>query len=107
MRKDITQNRKFLINRLAYFRNQANLSASELSQRLGFSSAYIAKFENGDFSIPTEVLLEALDICGVSKEKFFYENITTYEQDKYFLTKLNSVSLESKNCILDVINNMK
>ena len=55
MKKNITSKRQFLIDRLGYLRNRANLSARELSQRIDKSIAYMAKFDNGDFSIPTEV----------------------------------------------------
>lgn len=80
--KKISKDRKFLIDRLGYFRNKERLSARELSQRLGFSIAYIAKFENGDFNMPTEVLLKAIEICKTTPEEFFSENINEYKELK-------------------------
>lgn len=64
--------RQFLIDRLGYLRAKANLSARELSQRLGKSIAYIAKFDNGDFSIPAELLIDAIEICESTTEEFFW-----------------------------------
>ena len=80
MKINVTPKRKFLINRLGYIRNRANLSARELSQRLGFSIAYIAKFDNGDFNIPSEVLLDAIDVCDSTPEEFFHSDISKYKE---------------------------
>ena len=88
MKKDITQARRFLIDRLGYARNRANLSARELSQRLGYSVAYIAKFDNGDFSMPAEVLLDAINICGMTSEEFFFHDLNKYKEDKEILSKV-------------------
>lgn len=76
--KKISDKRIFLIDRLSFMRNRANLSARELSQRLGKSIAYIAKFENGNFNIPAEVLFEAIEICGSTPEEFFYNDMAIY-----------------------------
>ena len=107
MKKNITEKRQFLINRLGYFRNRANLSARELSGRLGKSFAYFAKFENGDFNIPTENLLEAIECCGGSLEEFFWEDITRYSDDKEILDLYNNLSNESKETIKNLMKNMK
>ncbi len=105
--KDITSNRKFLIDRLGYLRNRANLSARELSQQIDKSIAYIAKFDNGDFSIPTEVLLDAINVCGSTPEEFFWEDITKYKQQKDFIKKFDKLSDESKSTILDLLTKLK
>ena len=107
MKKEISKNRQFLINRLGFIRNRANLSARELSLRLGFSVAYIAKFENGDFSIPAEVLLDAIEICGSSNEEFFAEDIFEYNKTKDAIKSFSKLSDESKSIVKDLIKNMK
>lgn len=107
MKKNITPQRQFLINRLGYIRNRAKLSARELSQRLGFSIAYIAKFDNGDFNIPSEVLLEAIDICESTPEEFFHSDISKYKEHKDLLENYESLSNESKQTILDLIKKLK
>lgn len=107
MKKNITQDRQFLINRLGLIRSRAKLSARELSQRLGFSIAYIAKFENGDFSIPAEVLLNAIEICGSTPEEFFSEDINKYKEIKEISESYEKLSDESKNTIKDLINKLK
>lgn len=107
MKKDITQARRFLIDRLGYARNRANLSARELSQRLGYSVAYIAKFDNGDFSMPAEVLLDAINICGMTSEEFFFHDLNKYKEDKEILDLFENLSEESKNTIKDLMKKLK
>lgn len=105
--KNISPKRKFLIDRLGYLRNRAKLSARELSQRMDKSIAYIAKFDNGDFSIPAEVLLEAIETCESSPEEFFWEDITKFKEQKELLTTFESLSSESKETIKNLMKNMK
>ena len=107
MKKGITPQRQYLINRLGYIRNRANLSARELSQRLGFSIAYIAKFENGDFNIPSEVLLEAIETCNSTPEEFFHGDISKYNEHKDLLEMYDALSKESKQTILDLMKKLK
>ena len=107
MKKDVNSYRKFLINRLGFFRNRANLSARELSLRLGCSIAYIAKFENGDFNMPSEVLLDAIEICGSTPEEFFSEDINNYLEHKELIKMYNSLSNEDKKTIKDLISKLK
>lgn len=105
--KSVTPKRKFLINRLGYLRLRANISARELSQRLGKSIAYIAKFDNGDFSIPAEVLFDAIEICEGSIEEFFWEDITKYKEQKNLIEIFEKLSKENKIMLLNIIKDMK
>ncbi|MEG1751950.1 MAG: hypothetical protein RR247_02685 [Clostridia bacterium] len=107
MKKDITQQRKFLIDRLGYLRNKANLSARELSGRVDKSIAYFAKFDNGDFSIPAEKLLDAIENCGSTPEEFFWEDIGKYKEQKELLKSFDNLSNESKETIIDLIKKLK
>lgn len=105
--KNVSNKRKFLIDRLGYLRNKANLSARELSGRIDKSFAYIAKFDNGDFNIPAEILLEAIEVCGSSPEEFFWENIEKYQEQKKFLRSYEKLSTESKETIKSLMKNLK
>lgn len=107
MNKKITSKRQFLIDRLGYLRNRANLSARELSQRMDKSIAYIAKFDNGDFSIPAEILLEAIEICESTPEEFFWHDITKYNEQKQLISTFENLSSESKQTIKNLMKNMK
>lgn len=105
--KNISPKRKFLINRLGYLRNRAKLSARELSGRIDKSFAYIAKFENGDFNISAEILLEAIEVCGGTAEEFFWSDIEKYSEQKELLNSFENLSSESKETIKSLIKNMK
>ena len=107
MRKDINEKRKFLINRLGYIRNRAKMSAWELSALLDKSIAYIAKFDNGDFEMPSEVLLNAIEICGSTPEEFFFRNLSDYSEIKEIIDLYQNLSNESKQSIKTLIKNMK
>ena len=107
MNKSISETRKFLINRLGYLRNKANLSARELSLTLGYSPAYIAKFENGDFSIPAEVLLEAIEICKSTPNEFFYNKLEDYEKDKELIDIISTLSTDSKQTLIELAKKLK
>ena len=107
MKQDISEYRKFLIQRLGYVRYRAKLSGRELSQRLGCSVAYIAKFEHGDFNMPSEILLNAIEICGSTPEEYFSENIETYNKAKQLISLYNNLSPESKKTIFELIKNLK
>lgn len=107
MKKNITSKRQFLIDRLGYLRNRANLSARELSQRIDKSIAYMAKFDNGDFSIPTEILLDAIETCESTPEEFFWEDIAKYKEQKELITTFEKLSDESKETIRNLMKNMK
>ncbi len=88
-------------------RNDAKLSARELSLRLDKSIAYIAKFDNGDFSIPAEILLDAIKICGSTPEEFFADNYRNYKNEKEFITLYRGLSPQSKEMVLNLMKNMK
>ena len=105
--KQITPKRKYLIDRLGYLRNRAEISARELSQRLDRSIAYITKFENGDFNIPAETLLSAIEVCGGSAEEFFWPEISKFEEHKKFLEMFDGLSQESKSSLFTLMKTMK
>ena len=96
MNQKVTPMRKFLIDRLGMLRTRAGLSARELSGRIGKSKAYIAKFENGDLAMPSEVLLDAIEACGSTPEEFFFEDIMKYKEAKDLLKLYFAVSDEDK-----------
>ena len=51
---------KEILSRIGYVRNQANLSARELSLRIGMSPQYIAQVESGRIVLTVEKLLKKL-----------------------------------------------
>ena len=107
MKKEISQERKFLIEGLSYFRAKKKMSARELSNTMGFSDGYIAKFEMGQINMPSEVLLDALNILEVSPSKFFSKNPELYDLNFDLLNQINSLSEENIEFIKSLISKLK
>ena len=107
MNKNVTPMRKFLIDRLGMMRVRAGLSARELSGQIGKSKAYIAKFDNGDMTLPSEVLLEAIETCGSTAEEFFFEDIASYKEAKEIFSLYKNLSDENKARVKDLMKNLK
>lgn len=99
--------RKDLILRFSYFRVKNKLSAKALSEMLGNSEGYIAKFEQGLLNMPMDKLLECITIFGISNEEFFADNYQKYQEDKKFLVKFKKLSKENQELLLKVMDTMK
>lgn len=98
---------KDLILRLSYFRNKENLSARELSLRIGKHEGYINKLESKDFNSPVEILLSIIDALNISCEEFFADNFMTYKKDKELNNIFKNLSDDSKNTIADLMKKLK
>lgn len=96
-----------LLQRIGYFRNKKNLSARELSLRIGKSDTYINQVENKNFRISLPVLFEIIDALEVSCAEFFSDNYKSFQQDKEILDVLRSLSPGRKNSFLDLMKNTK
>ena len=107
MNKNVTPARKFLIDRLGIMRARAGLSARELSGRIGKCSTYIAKFDNGDLAMPSEVLLDAIQVCGSTPEEFFFEDVVNYKEAKELFELYKTLSGENKARVIDLMKNLK
>ncbi len=59
-----------ILTRLGFVRNSANLSARELSLRIGMSPQYIAQVERGRIVLTMEKLLQILEVCNFPIERF-------------------------------------
>lgn len=98
MEQKVTMND--VLNRIGYIRNKSNLSARELSLRLGMSPQYITKIENELWTLSVKKLLEILENCDCSFEKFAYHNIENYDIDMEILTLLKNMNKEKKEQLL-------
>ena len=94
---------KEILNRVGYVRNQANLSARELSFRIGMSSQYIAQVESGRIVLTVEKLLKILDVCHFPLERFFAANIHDYHVDRELLTLIEKLPANKKQNIIEFI----
>lgn len=98
---------KDIIQRIGYFRTKANLSARELSLRIGKHEGYINKLESQDFNLPTSVLLEIIDALEISPSDFFCLGELYNAETKEILKGLSTLSNANKQTIIDLINKLK
>ena len=96
-----------LIQRIGYFRNKRNLSARELSLRIGKSSTYINQIECKNFTLSLPVFFDILEALEISSAEFFSDNYQNYSQDKEILNILKTLSPERKKSFLDLMKNTK
>lgn len=95
---------KEVINRVRQIRDKANLSARELSLRLGKNSTYITKLESGEFKPSMETILEIITCCNSTTEEFFYKTINDYKLDIEVLRFFQHLSSKQKQAILMLYN---
>ena len=91
---------KDILTRIGYVRNKANLSAREVSQRMGMSPQYVAQLESGRIVLTVEKLLLILEICEFPIDRFFSSNISEYEVDTELKTLIESLPTDKKKNIL-------
>ena len=94
-----------ILTRLGFVRNSANLSARELSLRIGMSPQYIAQVERGRIVLTMEKLLQILEVCSFSIERFFSKNIYEYNEDKELEALIESMPLNKKKNLIEFIKN--
>lgn len=100
--------REEIINRISIARTKANLSARALSQNAGLNDGYINRLESKkDFLPSMEAFMDIIEACGISLEEFFYYDMEQYKQDKKIMELLKRVNSESKNSIINILENMK
>ena len=94
---------KEILSRIGYVRNKANLSAREVSQRMGMSPQYVAQLESGRIVLTVEKLLQILEICEFPIERFFSSNIADYDVDNELKSLIESLPLNKKKNIIEFI----
>ena len=94
---------KEILTRIGYVRNKANLSAREVSQRMGMSPQYVAQLESGRIVLTVEKLLQILEICDFPIERFFSSNIADYKVDNELKSLIESLPTDKKKNIIEFI----
>lgn len=94
---------KEILTRIGYVRNKANLSARELSLRMGMSPQYVAQLERGRIVLTVEKLLLILEICDFSIERFFSSNINDYNVDIELKSLIETLPTNKKKNIIEFI----
>ena len=93
-----------ILARIGYVRNQAHLSARELSLRMGMCEQYMGRVESGKITLQMSKLLEILEICNFSIERFFSQNIRDYEIDNALCNKILSLTTNKKKNLLELLS---
>ena len=94
---------KEILSRIGYVRNKANLSAREVSQRMGMSPQYVAQLESGRIVLTVEKLLQILEICEFPIDRFFISNIADYKIDNELKSLIESLPSDKKKNIIEFI----
>ncbi len=96
---------KEILSRIGYVRNKANLSAREVSLRIGMSPQYVAQLESGRIVLTVEKLLQILEVCEFPIERFFSSNIADYNIDNELKLLIESLPPDKKKNIIEFIKN--
>jgi len=96
---------KEILSRIGYVRNQANLSAREVSLRMGMSPQYVAQLESGRIVLTVEKLLQILEICEFPIDRFFSSNIADYNTDKELESLIQGLNTNKKQNLIEFIKN--
>lgn len=96
---------KEILTRIGFVRNTANLSAREVSLRMGMSPQYVAQLESGRIVLTVEKLLLILEICEFPIERFFSSNIVDYKVDSELKTLIEALPTDKKKNIIEFIKN--
>lgn len=94
---------KEVLARIGYVRNTANLSAREVSLRMGMSPQYVAQLESGRIVLTVEKLFQILEICQFPIERFFSSNIAEYSINNELKSLIESLPLDKKQHIIEFI----
>ena len=94
---------KDILSRIGYVRNKADLSAREVSLRMGMSPQYVAQLESGRIVLTVEKLLQILEICDFPVERFFSSNIVDYNVDNELKILIEALPLDKKKNIIEFI----
>lgn len=94
---------KEILTRIGYVRNKANLSAREVSLRIGMSPQYVAQLESGRIVLTVEKLLQILEVCNFPIQRFFSVNIEDYEVDSELISLIEGLPTSKKKNIIEFI----
>ncbi len=96
----------FLRNRIATLRTNKNISARELSLRLGQSEGYINAIENGKSNPSVQMLEYICEELDVSLSDFYDSENNHPDIIKAIITEAKKLDRKSLESILAVMKNM-
>lgn len=95
---------KEILTRIGYVRNIKNLSAREISLRIGMSPQYVGQLESGRIVLTIEKLLQILEVCEFPIERFFSSNIADYNIDKELKDLIENLPTNKKKNIIELLD---
>lgn len=101
------KNSKDLITRLSYFRTKRNLSAREVSLRLGYSESWFYRVEAGHIDINISTLFALMELLEITPQELFYYDVRKYDEDKEILGLVINMSEEEKEAMCKIIKMKK
>lgn len=96
----------FVRQRIAFLRTNKNISARELSLRLGQSEGYINAIENGKSNPSVQMLGYICEELGVSMSDFYDEGSNYPDIIKEIITQAKKLDKKSLESVLEVMKNM-
>lgn len=97
---------EFVKNRIAFLRTDKNISARELSLRLGQSTGYISQIETGKSKPSLEMLIYICEELGVSMSDFFDDTKTYPFLIDEIVTEAKKLNKDSLKSVLSVMRNL-
>ncbi len=93
--------RQDFIFRIGTIRQNAHMSARELSLLIEKNAGYINRIETtGDFLPSMDIFISILKACKVTPEEFFYHDPKNYKQDMELLDTFKKLSTEQKEHLI-------
>jgi len=93
-----------IIDRISMIRARANLSARELSLRIGKSESYINRLEyRKNFESSISAINDIVEACGTSLVELFYYSIPQFKADEEIITLLKAATDKKKQAIIDLL----
>lgn len=101
-------NKDDVVLRISRARNKANLSARELSLKIGKNEAYISRLEskNDSFEPSISALLDIIYNCNMTEMEFFYYDMDQYKLDMEMIELLKKVKPEIKELIKELLKKL-
>jgi len=95
--------RERLLGRLIDLRKQAELSARELSLKIGRPEYYISRIESGKYAPTIEDIERIAEVCDSSLEQLFSTQFESYQVDKDVVRMLRALSGKEKDAVLTLL----
>lgn len=96
----------FIRQRIAFLRTNKNISARELSLRLGQSEGYINSIENGKSNPSVQMLVYICEELGVSMSEFYDKDNKYPDLIKDIIKEAKRLDKKSLEGVLSVMKNM-